>query len=617
MNYLLSYLLIFLYNTAFMAITNKSYIKTFPISMMSAAIIVYVFGLFTKLSYGIFFLLFIMVIGSLFTLYKIIKKQYDISRIINFNTLLITLVYFYLVFISYDKMFNNWDDYMHWGSMVKYLFQNDQFYCYDSNYIFAHKDYPPIMPIFNMIYCFINGGYKESYAIIATQLLQVSIFVSVVDNYGKKFSNSIKSIIVCVCCILATLVLPDISKIFYSSLYTDGLIGLLFGYCLYHVCFGKLSKENLLIVSIVLCFMTLLKQIGLAFSLLIVLALCIKFICCSISNKTIETKILAQSVFILLIIIISYFSWELVIKDISANGTLINQFSYSDLKILDILDIINGNAKESWQITTAWAYIDALKNKIIFYSPIQLGYYQAVILIDVFMIIVMTLVKKEYLLSSIISFIIYNIGAIGYAVGMLLLYVFAFGPYEGPILASYERYMQTYILAGIIILFYEVVNSRFKFLNNYKELLCIVWIVFVPINDYYLLYPVRNSISWGEGLSFFTDKIIQTVNEDEKILVIENNVQTINHYIMGYQLMPITIDVIDEGFDPIVGDKYCMEMDKKILFEKINECDYLYIDSISDNTKDLLSPMSDTINIYSLYRIIRNEENIELEVVVW
>lgn len=81
--------------------------------------------------------------------------------------------------------------------------------------------------------------------------------------------------------------------------------------------------------------------------------------------------------------------------------------------------------------------------------------------------------------------------------------------------------------------------------------------------------------------------------------------------------MPITIDVIDEGFDPIVGDKYCMEMDKKILFEKINECDYLYIDSISDNTKDLLSPMSDTINIYSLYRIIRNEENIELEVVVW
>ena len=115
MNYLLSYLLIFLYNTAFMAITNKSYIKTFPISMMSAAIIVYFFGLFTKLSYGIFFLLFIMVIGSLFTLYKIIKKQYDISRIINFNTLLITLVYFYLVFISYDKMFNNWDDYMHWG----------------------------------------------------------------------------------------------------------------------------------------------------------------------------------------------------------------------------------------------------------------------------------------------------------------------------------------------------------------------------------------------------------------------------------------------------------------------------------------------------------------------
>ena len=617
MNYLLSYLLIFLYNTAFMAITNKSYIKTFPISMMSAAIIVYFFGLFTKLSYGIFFLLFIMVIGSLFTLYKIIKKQYDISRIINFNTLLITLVYFYLVFISYDKMFNNWDDYMHWGSMVKYLFQNDQFYCYDTNYIFAHKDYPPIIPIYNMIYCFINGGYKEAYAIIATQLLQVSIFVSVVDTYGKKLSYSFKSILVCICCILATLVLPDISKIFYSSLYTDGLIGLLFGYCLYHVCFEKLSKDNMLIICISICFMTLLKQIGLAFSMLIVLALGIKFIFNSIKNKKMETKILIQTIFTLLIIIISYFSWELVIKDISANGTLINQFSYSDLKILDILDIINGNAKESWQITTVWAYIDALKNKIIFYSPIQLGYYQAVILIDVFMIIVMTLVKKEYLLSSIISFITYNIGAIGYAVGMLLLYVFAFGPYEGPILASYERYMQTYILAGILILFYEIVNLKFEYFNKYKEILCLIWIIFVPINDYYLLQPVKDSISWGEGLVFFTDKINQEVGKDDKVLVIENNVQTINHYIIGYQLMPISIDVIDEGFDPVVGDQYCLEVSEDMLYEKINECDYLYIDSISEKTTDLLSSISDEINIYTLYKINKNGENIELEVVEW
>ena len=81
--------------------------------------------------------------------------------------------------------------------------------------------------------------------------------------------------------------------------------------------------------------------------------------------------------------------------------------------------------------------------------------------------------------------------------------------------------------------------------------------------------------------------------------------------------MPIIIDVIDEGFDPVVGDQYCLEVSEDMLYEKINECDYLYIDSISEKTTDLLSSISDEINIYKLYKINKNGENIELEVVEW
>ena len=264
-----------------------------------------------------------------------------------------------------------------------------------------------------------------------------------------------------------------------------------------------------------------------------------------------------------------YGSWKILISNMNTDNTLINQFSYSNLRIFDIFAVLKGIKGEAWQIETARSFLTALKTKVIFYQPMQLGYIQSLFLINIILIIISLFIDKKDTKKSLIILLVYDIGAIGYAFGMLMLYVFAFGPYEGPILASFERYMQTYILSGILISIFEIYSFEFKFAGKFKYLLCLLWIIFVPINDYYKLAPCNEYSSWGDGLRPLMENIANNVTINDKVLIIENNVQTINHYIMGYYLMPITIDVVDDGYDVIAGDRFCMEISETQLQEKI------------------------------------------------
>ena len=42
---------------------------------------------------------------------------------------------------------------------------------------------------------------------------------------------------------------------------------------------------------------------------------------------------------------------------------------------------------------------------------------------------------------------------------MLILYMYSFGPYEGPNLASFDRYLNTYLYVVILIMYDVCINS--------------------------------------------------------------------------------------------------------------------------------------------------------------
>ena len=72
---------IILWNIMFSELLKKEYIKVLPISLMAAALIVYIFGFIDHFSYGIYFLGIITIIFYIYKIYQSIKtKQLQFNK---------------------------------------------------------------------------------------------------------------------------------------------------------------------------------------------------------------------------------------------------------------------------------------------------------------------------------------------------------------------------------------------------------------------------------------------------------------------------------------------------------------------------------------------------------
>ena len=144
------------------------------------------------------------------------------------------------------------------------------------------------------------------------------------------------------------------------------------------------------------------------------------------------------------------------------------QFVLSDMKLQDLPGILNGSKGEYYQKQAASNFITSIKTTGIMTTKISLSYFQCVILV-LLLLYLAWLYGKKYLdkKQTIGLGITFFIGSIGYAFVMLVLYIFNFGPVEGPNLASFNRYMPTYILIGISVVIMLFVYAESK--NNKND----------------------------------------------------------------------------------------------------------------------------------------------------
>ena len=63
-----------------------------------------------------------------------------------------------------NRSFTNWDEFSHWGVMIKEMLRLNTFYSVDSSVLAVHKDYPPAIQIIEWLWCRLSGGcYEEAY----------------------------------------------------------------------------------------------------------------------------------------------------------------------------------------------------------------------------------------------------------------------------------------------------------------------------------------------------------------------------------------------------------------------------------------------------------------------
>ena len=420
------------------------------ISILFGALILYFFGFINHIRIG-FYCSFIFVLMFYLILIKwLIRKEYDKLKEFKDNYLGFGIIWFIIFaiycFILYKYQgFSNCDEFTHWGPMLKETIRLDGFYSQTDSKLIMHKDYPPLFTLIEVLFMGFNGfSFHEPFAYVALQLFMFSMFLPIFSNLNINNKKDIFKSIIFVCGTILVGVTLDKTEtasdyaFVYNSIYVDWALALFCGYGLYMTYKEKgWGLFRFVSLGTILVSFILMKQMGLVFYIVVLMYAFLKVL---LVDKKLDRKMLIKGIAILIIIpALFYISWKCVVNYYGIEG----QFQIGSLSLKEFINIIKGNTELTWKYEAFRNYCSNLIHRPLKLHPFSMSYFEYVALILALIILIFWFKKDGFYLAG-----TYLIGSIGYAVAMLLLYTLAFTIDEAPYLASFDRYMVSYLYCG-------------------------------------------------------------------------------------------------------------------------------------------------------------------------
>ena len=178
MSYFVPLLYIFCTAGMFALLLHKKIEDVLPLSLMSMSLVLFLGGFIDlRLGLGSIFL-FAFLFPVLIVLIKFGKIKFlsfSFNQILTPAFLIYLLLYSFIYILNLNRGFLAWDEVSHWGPMVKEMIRLNHFYSVNESALLVHKDYPPIISIFEYLWCKLCGGYKECYLYRSLQTLSLSL----------------------------------------------------------------------------------------------------------------------------------------------------------------------------------------------------------------------------------------------------------------------------------------------------------------------------------------------------------------------------------------------------------------------------------------------------------
>ena len=591
MSFIFPLLYFICFTSTLVILLKKNFSKCLPLSFMLSAFSLFFSQIFFKtFNIGIIINLLFSLMFPLIIMFKLIKKKslIELKDLILTNGFYIFLIlYVGICIFDFSREFSMWDEFSHWGVMVKEMFRLDSFYSVDASTLMVHKDYPPILQLYELFFCKISGGYNEIYLIRSLHLFEFSLLIPFIskDN-DKKISRLIKSILFIIIIYLLYL-LFDCHRVI-NTIYIDYFMAILVSYLLGIIYIERdiISSFNLFRVSLGLSFLLLTKQMGLPLYLIIVYYFIISIVFSRVSTYHPIKKIIIVLTSLILPLTF-YTGWNNYVDRLEVT----RQFDLGNIEFAKI---------EDYQIETYNNFMDASVRKNIISSPLNISYFTFTILIFIGYLLIIYFNRKNISVNKTINLnIVLTFGAIGYAAVMLFLYVYSFGNVEGPMLSSYDRYMPTFILISLTTLLI-VINRITDKLGNQKEM-----IVFGIILS--LLLVIQNPKNYI--------KIIPALKQSEKSIYEKCADDLIKNNVLGSKIFIVAQD--SEGdfqyrvkyyAGNIITNQSNYDWDNNISYYEsitnyISEFDYIYLAQINEEFEDTFDKIFDDIKLYGLYKI--------------
>jgi len=556
----------------------KSKIETIlTIVVLSFGLLLYVFGLFKQLNIAYYLINILSIIAFIFDIYLLTKKKVKISEIFTLGTIIYILLTVILFFYLRNCQFTDWDEYSHWGINLKMMLKNNLLWG-DSSFDIIHGAYPPLAGIIEYYICRLNGEYTEGVAYFSLAYFTMTIMISIFKNYN--YRDTFKSIIV-----LATVYLAIFMLNFtFATLYLDLLLGIIFFVSIYHIYTLDVNedKAQYILVCLLLVGILMVKDAGIIFVAICLLLLFVNLIVLPIFkvrkiDKALRTNLLFFGI-IILIVLIAYLSWKLYLKvNVTEADMVISEINI--IKYIKSLFLRETSHPKYYDIT--FSYYNILNQGIIttenfiFNTAIKF-----VVFVNVIALLYIVLIQKGKEKNKFARYlIILDCGFLLYLAFLLFLFLFIFIEYEGRGLASYSRYIGTYLIAFFLAIVAAIAHGKEKGIT-YPLLLIILAFTVTSVNLNTVLFPNNSKVSTiPPEIASLSNEVTNLLDKDDNVYIIYQDSNGIHLHFIRYLIAPIKSSYSNWSLgDPYYeGDIWTHNLSEQEIIEFLKEKEYTHI----------------------------------------
>lgn len=633
---MLAFSIIFLMSSALSKILKNRIEVCIPLSIMFIVVIIYPFGFFRRLDIGFYVVIAVTIISSVYLIYGLIKcvahKQFKeyIRDIITPGLFVYILLWGIIIFINKNRVLSAWDEFSHWGLIVKNMFEFNSF-ASNPETIVMFRDYPPFSAIFEYFILKLTNVYQEDEIIISMGIINLSMIMPVLKNV--EWRKGFLKLIICIP-LLFFMPLPAFDD-FYTTIYIDALLGIFTAYVLY-LFFSEEGSTRYISVGVGLLCLPLIKAAGTGLAALALVIICVDLIFFSKETGHNKSKKLRKTMIIIFLIaclLAGKYSWSIHLNMTNTNSTIKSSFSMSSLKKL-----IKGQ-EHPYRYEVMKIFKDKFFKSKLDYGNCNITSFGLLVVYVIYSIYIYICIKanqhnlqiaRKYITYSLLLFVSFIV----YTFSLLIVYLYSLSSeslqYEALNLASYRRYLSTGILYMYVfntLIFMKYFQGIRKDKLNTLVIIAFIFISISPNNAKKMFCYRAKIIENGcnlraeyEGIS----KYRNVLNANDKIFYISCGSSGLDFHISRYEMVPIRLlydntstFMWSPGKPRSENDIWSYDISVGQLEQCIirNEYNYVYVYRADDIFRDAyygLFENRESITDESMYRVEVNESMVKL-----
>lgn len=422
---------------------HKQWEETLPLAVYVLILVLYVCGLAGSLRVGVWLVLGLAALSLVLFLKESAGRWNSCCKqLLTPGILVFLLAVGAILLLLRGRLLTQWDEFSHWGLVVRNMMEFDRFGNLPQATTYF-KGYPPAAALLEYFFVRLGGvPMAESYLYRAMDLWLAVMLASTLRRFGWKQWPKM---------LLQVLLLFVLPLIFYESpyatVYVDALLGILFAYILWSWFTRKGSEAfALLELSLGLCVLCLVKSAGAGLAMFALLMAAAErfFVCRQPLPAAWGGRVLLAAP--LLGWLMGKLSWSSYLRITGTEGA----WDTSGMSIQGILGLFGPEVPE-YRISTIREFVRQLLH------PLESGWIRispvgwAAVLVLAGLCVCWLSTKGLQRRSSGVLFGGLTVSFCVYTLSLLLLYLFTYSEYEARRVASFHRYMGTFLLGFALV----------------------------------------------------------------------------------------------------------------------------------------------------------------------